>query len=259
LLIVFASLVALCASGRASAASQELTLRMNDGVDLAATLYEPSAPAPPAGYPALVLFHGLGGKRQDLAAVAQRFDGTFAVLAFDQRGHGQSGGLVSIDGPREIADTREVYDQLAARPEIDKTRIGAWGISLGGAAVLRSLVEGVPWAAVETCETWTDLYSALAPQNLAKSGAIFNFLSSVPSDRLDPSVVAIRDDALASKNLGALRAWADARSSLKLLKAVKSPVFMFHSWRPPPSPIFDEPMKMFASLVDDEPSWSKLP
>jgi pimeloyl-ACP methyl ester carboxylesterase len=204
---------------------------MDDGVDLAATLYEPSAPAPPAGYPALVLFHGLGGKRQDLAAVAQRFDGTFAVLAFDQRGHGQSGGLVSIDGPREIADTREVYDQLAARPEIDKTRIGAWGISLGGAAVLRSLVEGVPWAAVETCETWTDLYSALAPQNLAKSGAIFNFLSSVPSDRLDPSVVAIRDDALASKNLGALRAWADARSSLKLLKAVKSPVFMFQGRR----------------------------
>jgi fermentation-respiration switch protein FrsA (DUF1100 family) len=230
-LLLCASVVALCAAGRATATTQELTLRMDDGVDLAATLYEPSAPAPPAGYPAIVLFHALAGKRQDLAAVAQRFDGSFAVLAFDARGHGQSGGLVSIDGPREIADAREVYDQLAARPEIDKTRIGAWGISLGGGAVLRSLVEGVPWAAVETCETWTDLYSALAPQNLAKSGAVFNFLSSVPSDRLDPSVVAIRDDALTSRNLGALRAWADARSSLKLLKNVKTPVFMFQGRR----------------------------
>jgi fermentation-respiration switch protein FrsA (DUF1100 family) len=228
---VFASLVALCASGRASASTRELTLRMDDGVDLAATLYEPSAPTPPAGYPAIVLFHGLGGKRQDLAAVAQRFDGSFAVLAFDARGHGQSGGLVSIDGPREVADAREVFDQLASRPEIDKTRIGAWGLSLGGGAVLRSLVEGVPWAAVETCETWTDLYSALAPQNLAKSGAIFQFLSSVPTDRLDPSVLAIRDDALASRNLAALRAWADARSSLKLLKTVKTPVFMFQGRR----------------------------
>jgi fermentation-respiration switch protein FrsA (DUF1100 family) len=230
-LIVFVSLVALCAAGRAAASQQELTLHMDDGVDLAATLYEPSNAPPPAGYPAIVLFHGIGGKRQDLAAIAQSFDDNFAVLAFDARGHGQSGGLVSIDGPREIADTREVYDQLAARPEIDKTRIGAWGISLGGGAVLRSLVQGVPWKAVETVETWTDLYSALAPQNLAKSGAIFQFLSSVPADRLDPTVTAIRDDALTSRNLPALRDWTAVRSSRKLLKTVKTPVFMFQGRR----------------------------
>jgi hypothetical protein len=42
LLIVFASLVALCAAGRASASQQELKLHMDDGVDLAPTLYEPS-------------------------------------------------------------------------------------------------------------------------------------------------------------------------------------------------------------------------
>src|SRR5262249_433379 len=116
-LLMCSALVALVASGRASASTQELTLHMDDGVDLAATLCEPDTAPPPAGYPAIVLFHGLGGKRQDLAAVAQRLDGQFAVLAFDMRGHGQSGGLVSIDGPREIQDTREVYDQLAARPE----------------------------------------------------------------------------------------------------------------------------------------------
>jgi predicted acyl esterase len=231
ILIVCAATVALCAAGRASASTQELTLHMDDGVDLAATLYEPANAPPPAGYPAIVLFHGLGGKRQDLAPVAQRFDGKFAVLAFDLRGHGQSGGLVSIDGPREIQDAREVYDQLAARPEIDKTRIGAWGLSLGGGAVLRSLVQGVPWKAVETVETWTDLYSALAPQSLAKSGAIFSFLSSVPDNRLDPSVSAIRDDALASRNLKALKAWADQRSSRKLLSKVTTPVFMFQGRR----------------------------
>ncbi|HYX76640.1 MAG TPA: alpha/beta fold hydrolase, partial [Gaiellaceae bacterium] len=230
-LIVCAALVALVAAGRASASTQELTLRMDDGVDLAATLYEPDTAPPPTGYPAIVLFHALGGKRQDVAAVAQRFTDPFAVLTFDLRGHGQSGGLVSIDGPREVADAREVYDQLAARPEIDKTKIGAWGLSLGGGAVLRSLVEGVPWKTVETVETWTDLYSALAPQNLAKSGAIFQFLSSVPSDRLDPSVTAIRDDALASRNLPALRTWADQRSSRKLLSKVTTPVFMFQGRR----------------------------
>jgi predicted acyl esterase len=224
--------VALVAAGRASAyTQQELSLRMDDGVDLAATLYEPSAAPPPAGHPAIVLFHGLGGKRQDLAFLAQAFAGSFAVLTLDARGHGESGGLVSIDGPREMTDVKAVFNWLAARPEINRNRIGAWGISLGGGAVLRSLVEGVPWAAAETVETWTDLYSALAPQRLTKSGAVFQFLNSVPQARLDPSVLAIRDDALASTNLGAVRAWADARSSRPQLGKVKTPVFMFQGRR----------------------------
>jgi fermentation-respiration switch protein FrsA (DUF1100 family) len=230
-LLICCVVAALCASGRASAATQELTLHMDDGVNLAATLYEPDAAPPPAGYPAIVLFHGLAGKRQDLAAVAQRLDGQFAVLAFDARGHGQSGGRTSISGPREIADARAVFQQLAARSDIDDAKIGAWGLSMGGATVLRSLVEGVPWVTVEVAQTWTDLYSALAPQSLAKSGAIFQFLSSVPADRLDPSVAAIREDALASRNLSVLRAWADARSSRKLLSQVRTPVYFFQGRR----------------------------
>jgi fermentation-respiration switch protein FrsA (DUF1100 family) len=230
-LLIFCVVAALCATGRASAATQELTLHMDDGVNLAATLYEPGAAPPPAGYPAVVLFHGLAGKRQDLAALAQRLDGQFAVLALDARGHGQSGGRTSISGPREVADARAVFQQLAARPDIDDAKIGAWGLSMGGGTVLRSLAEGVPWAAVEVAQTWTDLYSALAPQRLAKSGAIFQFLSSVPADRLDPSVAAIREDALASRNLSVLRAWAGARSSRKLLSQVRTPLFFFQGRR----------------------------
>ena len=64
------------------------------------------------------------------------------MLTFDARGHGQSGGLVSIDGPREIADVKEVEAWLAARPDVADTKIGAWGISYGGGAVLDSLVGG---------------------------------------------------------------------------------------------------------------------
>jgi fermentation-respiration switch protein FrsA (DUF1100 family) len=227
-----ASLFALAAAGRASAfTKQNLTLHMDDGVGIAATLYTPSTPPPPAGYPAVVLLHGLGGKRQDLDFIAQSWADTFAVLTFDARGHGQSGGLVSIDGPREIADTRAVFNWLASRSSIDAKHIGAWGSSLGGGAVLRSLVEGVPWAAVETLQTWTDLYSALAPQNLSKSGAVSGFLSSVPTNRLDPSVVAIKNDALASKNLGALKAFGAQRSSRQLLSKVKTPVYFFQGRR----------------------------
>lgn len=225
-----AGLIALIATGRASALTrQDLMLHMDDGVDLGATLYQPTIGQAP--YPAIVMLHGLGGTRQDLDIIAQRFAGNFVVLTFDARGHGQSGGLVSVDGPREIADTRAVFDWLASRPDVDPRRIGAWGISLGGGAVLRSLVEGVPWAAVETVQTWTDLYSALAPQNLSKSGAIYGLLSSVPPARLDPSVQAIEQDALASRNLPVLRAWAAQRSTRPLLSQVTTPIYFFQGRR----------------------------
>jgi predicted acyl esterase len=227
-----AGLIALAAAGHASAFSkQDLKLRMDDGVELAATLYEPSTPPPLEGYPAIVLLHGLGGNRHQLDPLAEHWANTFAVLSFDARGHGQSGGLVSIDGPREIKDTRAVYDWLSLRLEIDQSHIGAWGISLGGGAVLRSLVEGVPWTAVEVAQTWTDLYSALAPQSLAKSGAIFQFLNSVPQNRLDPSVLAIKDDALASRNLSVLRAFGAQRSTRALLSKVRTPVYFFQGRR----------------------------
>jgi len=234
--VLLAFAVALAAAGAAaprgaSIATQEKQLHMDDGVVLAATLYTPAGSPPPGGRPALVLFHGLGGKRQDLDAIAQHFASTFEVLTFDARGHGQSSGLTSIDGPREIQDTHAVFNWLAAQPGVDPQKIGAWGISLGGGAVLRSLVDGVPWAAVETVETWTDLYSALAPQNLSKSGAIYQFLNSVPADHLDPSVLAIKDDALASKNLSVLKDFAAQRSSRAQLAQVHTPTLLFQGRR----------------------------
>ena len=215
----------------ASITTQEVTLHMDDGVGLAATLYAPAGSPPAGGRPALVIFHALGGKRQDLDVVAEHFASTFEVLAFDARGHGESGGLVSIDGPREMKDTKAVFNWLAAQPGVDPHKIGAWGISLGGGAVLRSLVEGVPWAAIETAETWTDLFGALAPQDLSKSGAIYQFLNSVPENHLDPSVIAIRDDAIASKNLSVLRDFAAQRSSRDSLAQVHTPVLFFQGRR----------------------------
>jgi fermentation-respiration switch protein FrsA (DUF1100 family) len=224
------ALLALAGAGRAAAVTPtRVTIQGTDGTPLVGSLYMPTTGTPP--YPAIVLFHGVGGKRQDLDFVAQRFTGNFVVLAVDARGHGESGGLVSIDGPNEIADARAWYDFLAQRPGVDPRAIGAWGASLGGGAVLRSLVQDVPWAAAEVVETWTDLYSALAPQNLSKSGAVYQFLNSVPPDKLDASVAAIENDAIASTNLALLRQFTGQRSSLAGLSQVRTPVYFFQGRR----------------------------
>jgi fermentation-respiration switch protein FrsA (DUF1100 family) len=205
----------------------------NDGVQLAYTLYEPTSAKPAAGYPGIVMFHGLGGKRQDMNQIAEQSFGNegYAVLTFDARGHAQSGGLFSADGPRELADFRGLFDWLAAKPEIDGKHIGAWGISLGGGAVWASVTNGIPFAAGEVVETWTDLYSALVPQSLSKSGLLLGFLSSVPADRTAPELGAIKGPALASTDLPALRAFGASRSSRARLSSVKTPMFMFQGRR----------------------------
>jgi predicted acyl esterase len=204
-----------------------------DGVQLATTLYEPVGAPPVGGWPAIVMFHGLGGTRASMNTLAEQTFANegYAVLTSDHRGHGESGGLFDTDGPTEIQDARDLFNWLAAHPEIDKAHIGAWGISLGGGVVWGALRAGVPFAAAEVNETWVDLFQALAPGNLSKSGAIFQFLGSVATDRTAPSLNAIKSDALASVNQANLKAYADARSVRNDLARITTPTLVFQGRR----------------------------
>ena len=153
---------------------------MDDGVAIAFTRYTPDGAAPPGARPGVVVLHGLGGNRGTVASIATSFaDAGYSVLAYDARGHGESGGDVTLAGPREVADLRAVRNAFAARPDVSDTRIGAWGISYGGGQIWNALAAGVPFAAAEVVETWTSLYDALWPQNLARSGIVGGFAASV--------------------------------------------------------------------------------
>jgi predicted acyl esterase len=231
LLALAAALPAAAAPSHAATGytSADVRVTMDDGVSIAATLLEPTGIQ--GKVPAILMLHGIGGTRTDLLPIAQLFAGQYAVLVPDFRGHGQSGGIVSVDGPREIQDVRELVAWLSARPEVDAAHIGGWGISLGGGAILRALVEGVPFAAVETVETWTDLYGALAPGNLPKTGAIFSLLNSVQPGRLDPAVTELKNDAFAGRNVARQRAFARVRSSRQLLSRVRTPLLMMQGRR----------------------------
>src|SRR5207248_1179923 len=143
LAVLAAALAAAALAGQAQGATftaRDLTIPGAGGTPLAATLYEPTGAPPAGGFPAVVMFHGLGGTRASVDPLARSFfaDQGYVVLAFDARGHGASGGLWDLDGPNANADARAVYDFLAARPEVAPTKIGAFGVSLGGGAVWNS-------------------------------------------------------------------------------------------------------------------------
>jgi predicted acyl esterase len=232
--ILLAALVSLVLAPQASAFTREdVTLTMSDGVPIAASLYLPDGPVPAGGWPGVMALHGLNGDRRQTAGLAETVlaPNGYAVLTFDARGHGASSGQVTIDGPPEIADVRRLFAWFASRSEVRDDRIGGWGISYGGGAIMRAAAEGVPFAALETVESWTDLYSALMPQNLAKSGVVAGFVSGIRPDAMSPLVEKLRDDAYAGRNIAEIRAFARERSTGHLLHGLRTPTYLFQGRR----------------------------
>ena len=220
------AVAALAFAAPASAFSKEDgTETMDDGVPIAFTRYTPDGATPAAGRPGVLVLHGLAGNRGSVDAVAAAFaNAGYSVLAYDARGHGASGGEITLAGPREVADLRALRNALAARPEVSDT-IGAWGISYGGGQIWNALAAGVPLAAAVVVETWTSLYDALWPQGLARSGIVAGFAASIAAR--SPLVAGIRDDAVQSRNLAAVRALAQPRSAAGRIGSITTPVYLF--------------------------------
>ncbi len=210
------------------AAPQEMTLTASDGVSLSCALVEPDGAAPAGGWPAVTLFHGLGGTHQDMEPIATQYlaPAGYASLMCDARGQGSSGGTFGLDGPREVLDTRELFNWLAARPEISDTAIGALGISLGGGAVWNATLAGVPFKAIVPIITWTSLSTSLAPNGLSKSGLVQLLALQVPLARWDPDLLAVEPSLVQSTNLATFTTLAAARSPLASLGSITTPTLL---------------------------------
>ena len=229
IVLVLAVFGALVWAGSALAASpQELTITAADGTALSCALVEPDGTAPAGGWPAVMLFHGLGGKHQDMEPVATSVlaPAGYASLMCDARGHGTSGGLFGLDGPTDVADTQFLFNWLTARPEISDTQIGAFGISLGGGAVWNAAVAGVPFKAIVPTITWTNLSTALAPQGLSKSGLVTLLAQEVPIARWDPTLLAAKAALVTSSDLASVNALTGPRSPLTHLSSLTVPTLL---------------------------------
>jgi alpha-beta hydrolase superfamily lysophospholipase len=185
-------LALLLAGAFAVAAPQPATVTASDGVPLACSLVEPDGTPPSGGWPAVVLFHGLGDSHADMEPIATGAlaPAGYAALECDARGTGASGGLFGLDGPREDQDARDLLTWLAARPEVSDTQIGALGVSLGGGAVWNATAAGVPFRAIVPGITWTNLQTALAPQGVPKTALVTLLAALTPSSRWDPDLLS---------------------------------------------------------------------
>ena len=240
-LAVVAAAAALVAPHKAADFTKlDTTVQMDDGVRIAVTYYTPSGTPPATGWPAVMMFHGLGQTRNSFDIsnwsanrVAETYlvPNGYAVLTFDARAHGESGGLFSLDGPRELQDTINLFHWLIARPNIDANRIGAFGVSYGGGMVWLATVYGVPFAAIAVAATWTDLREALEPQGLVRAGVVVGFSQSIPQSRYDPSLLPVVQDALSERNTPALQQFFAKRSVRAQLRGFNIPTLLLQGRR----------------------------
>ena len=235
LLLVAAAAASLSLAAPAQAFTRtDRLLPMGDGVPLATTLYTPPGPAPPGGRPAILLLHGLGENRAAMNEVAEQFFAPYgySVLTVDARGHGESGGVSTLAGSRELADCAAALSWLRLRPGVSDSRVGALGYSLGGGSVWKLLTaSGARLAAAVPVATWTSLYDALMPQSFAKAGLVTQFRGMLADDRWDPAFRTLTDDALLGRNLPQIQQFALARSVRPELGRIRTPVFMIQGRR----------------------------
>ena len=218
----------------------DTNVTMSDGVQIAVTYFEPTGTRPAGGWPAVMMFHGLGQTRNSLDlstwsanSVAETYlaSAGYAVLTFDARAHGESGGLFSLDGPRELQDTRELFAWLVDKHPVDASHVGAFGVSYGGGMVWLAATSGVPFAAITAAATWTDLHQALIPQGLLRAGIVLGFATSIPQSHYAPELTTILHIAASEQDTPDVRSFLAERSTRTRLAALQTPTLMLQGRR----------------------------
>lgn len=145
--------------------SREVTV-WSQGTRIDGDLWRPKGLSGDEKVPGIVVVHGWGGTKDHLntAYVPQFAKLGFVVLTIDYRGWGDSDAILMADEPQPKADKNgyvnvrmkalkqlvdpvtQTQDTLAAlhfiagEPNVDSSKLGLWGSSLGGGVVMASAI-----------------------------------------------------------------------------------------------------------------------
>lgn len=119
--------------------AQAVEFPARDGVRIGALWVPTVAPAgselAQTRRPTVVLLHGYGQTRDSLLPQAELVvNAGFNALIVDFRGHGTSAGEVAALGTLDANDVLGAMDYLNTRSDVDNSRIGLQGVSMGAAA-----------------------------------------------------------------------------------------------------------------------------
>ncbi len=144
-------------------------------VDLDTTYYRPKGASAASPAAAVLLAHGFGGTKDDVAPDAEDLaNHGYAVLTWTAEGFGKSGGKIHLDSPDwEVRDAQRLIDWLAQRPEVRKDapgdpKVAVVGGSYGGGLALMAAGYDKRIDAIVPQITWNDLDHAFLPGGVFK-------------------------------------------------------------------------------------------
>ncbi len=151
---------------------EEYTVESFDGVEIPSVLFVPEG-----GADATVLAtHGWGGSKAGVEGYAPLFASNgYALVAFDQRGFGESTAEVGLSGPKEVADVSALIDFVADDGRIadgpdGEPLVGMIGASYAGGIQLNAAAADDRIDALVPVVPWHDLSFSLAPNGVPKLG-----------------------------------------------------------------------------------------
>jgi ABC-2 type transport system ATP-binding protein len=144
-------------------------------VELDTTYYRPKGASAANPAAAVLLAHGFGGTKDDVAPDAEDLaNHGYAVLTWTAEGFGRSGGKIHLDSPDwEVRDAQRLIDWLAKRPEVGKDapgdpKVAVVGGSYGGGLALMAAGYDKRIDAIVPQITWNDLNHAFLPGGVFK-------------------------------------------------------------------------------------------
>lgn len=174
-------IMAIAAAGLMPAAAAPTMIRSHitsfDGTPIVYNLFLPDPAGTPAPWPVVLNGHGWGGSGSQSAGgfIGTLLSEGYAVLTWDSRGFGQSGGEAYVDDPaREGRDVSALLDMLQARPDIATVAgdplVGMIGGSYAGGIQLATAAFDGRVDAIVPNVTWNDLRYSLFPNGVVKLG-----------------------------------------------------------------------------------------
>jgi len=124
-------------------------------------------PAPdgtPKPWSCVLLLYGYAGYKEQMHEYAKMVhEGGFATLMFDMRGAGLRRREPVTLGYKERWDLMDAVRYIQTRSDVDPARIGAFGVSMGGAIALMAAAEEPGIKAIVTDSAYADISDMIKP------------------------------------------------------------------------------------------------
>lgn len=227
-----------------------------DGTQLVARYYRPVAQGT---YPVVLAPHGGGGTVESEAPRAAGYAALgFVGVVWSARGHGSSGGVYDLFGPKTVQDTEDVLQWVIthrAQTDAHPQRAGAIGLSQGGGTVNLIGARDPRIKVLAPGQTFSGLSESLHPNGCMKLSvdtAILGAAYTAQGARLDPTLLAPWSAYLATGVDGSsVEAQWTVRSPRSYVRQTTQPTLWVQAFDDPLFPV-DQAVRMQALRAGSE-------